>query len=176
MKKITLELSGEDYVKKLIKICKTYNMGNPEELIKVRHNETKSMLEFNIRSYFFKDKDYFKMRLLEKVDVSNLSFVDILKYTYQGHYIDSPRIDFIRFDFEPNTRKYAPLHINANETEWGDHLSFPDGTNLDIRKMDLEKALKVFELYSDNKNNCPLNQDTNQDYVGILRGEDKNDY
>lgn len=41
--------------------------------------------------------------------------------------------------------------------------------------MDLEKALKVFRLYSEDKNNYPLNQDTNHDYVDILRGEDKNE-
>lgn len=133
MEKITLEISGQEYVKKLTIICNTYNIGDPKELIIVRHSETKSMLEFNVRSCFFEDKDYFRMRLLEKAEVSNLSIVDILKYTYQGHYIESPRIDFIRFDFEPNTRKYARLHVNANEEEWGDHLSFPDGTNLDIR-------------------------------------------
>lgn len=175
MDKIIKEVESEIYINELIELCNIYNLGDLKDIMKVRHSETKSLLELNVRDYSFENKEYFKMRLLEKVDVSNVSFVDILKYTYHGNYTEEARINFIRFDFEPGTRKYAPLHVNANEEKWGDHLSFPDGTNLDISQMDLKKALKVFSLYSEGKDNYPLDQDTNHEYVDIVKGEDNND-
>lgn len=112
------------------------------------------------------------MRLVEKGKLVNeFKQLELTKYTYHGNFIDNPQIDFIRFDFEPTMRNHAPLHVNAHEESWGDHLTFPDGTNLDITKMNLMKALRVFNHYSENKTSHPLDQTINEPYATIIKGD-----
>lgn len=167
----------KSYILKFREICLSHGLDDPIEhnMIKIRDDGERILYEFENKNAHFPEKAFFKMRLFEKGSIPNNSIVDILKYTYHGYYMDTANTDFIRFDFEPATRKYAPLHINADRRKWGDHLTFPNGTNLDISKIDLEKALLIFELYSDNKNCFPLDQQNNQSYVNIIEGVNKNE-
>lgn len=125
----------------------------------------------NIPKVYFEQYPGFQMKLNEAAYSSNsdLSITNLLSYSYHGFHVDNPKVDFIRFDYEPFKEKYAPVHINAYKRKWGDHLEFPDDTNLDISKMSCSIALRIFNRYAQDKNDFPTNQETNQPYVEIIR-------
>lgn len=123
--------------------------------------------------------DSFRMELKElahtvftKPTVTNLT-----EYRFQGkHSVDGKwsKKDFIAFDFEPFKIRYPKVHINAYKDRWGDHLSYPESTNLNILKMSCPLALKVFELYEKNIEDFPTNIHTNAHYVKLF--EEVNEY
>lgn len=124
----------------------------------------------DIPKMYFKQYPGFQMKLNESAYASNsnLSITRLQSYSYHGFHLGNPKVDFIRFDYEPFKERYAPVHINAYKKKWGDHLVFPDDTNLDISKMSCSIALQIFNRYAKDKNDFPTNQETNQPYVEII--------
>lgn len=82
--------------------------------------------------------------------------------------------DFIRFDY-CRYPEFPHLHINACEDIWGNHLTFPESTNLNLEKIDCMKALNIFQKYVSNPSNHILDAETNQQYLYILDGGKEND-
>ncbi|MBE1556532.1 hypothetical protein [Sporosarcina limicola] len=113
----------------------------------------------------------FQMKLNEDAfaNAKDLSITKLRSYSYHGFHLENPNKHFIRFDYEPFKERYAPVHINAYKQKWGDHLVFPDDTNLDISKMSSPIAMKIFNRYAKDKGDFPTNQETNQPYVEIIK-------
>lgn len=127
---------------------------------------------------FFSNNAEFQMKLKEKAFsmLNDFSGTKISAYSYHGFHIENPKKYYITFDFEPFKVEYAPVHINAPKHIWGDHLTYPDSTNLDISKMNCVIALTVFSRYSENKNDYPTNPLTNKPYVEMFeKGECQNE-
>lgn len=122
--------------------------------------------------------DCFRMELKELAytEVTDPGNTNIVEYRFQGmHSVEGKwsNKDFIAFDYEPNKTKYPKIHINAYEKKWGDHLSYPETTNLNLFKMSCPLALKVFELYEKDINDFPANRETNQHYVNLFEEVDE---
>ncbi|WP_062199817.1 hypothetical protein [Massilibacterium senegalense] len=143
--------------------------------IEIYYSEDNQMVSYNLQvpKAKFLEYPFFQMKLNESAFTTNqdLEITNIRSYSYHGFHIehkDDPKKHFIRFDFEPVKEKYAPIHINAPKQKWGDHLTYPDGTNLDISKISFQIAIKVFYRYANDKNDYPLNMETNKPYVKIF--------
>lgn len=124
----------------------------------------------NVTKAKFDQYPEFQMKLEEKAyaDSQDLTITKLQSYSFHGFHLVNPSKHFIRFDYEPFKEKYAPVHINADKQKWGDHLVFPDDTNLDISRMSCPIALNVFNRYAKNKEDFPTNRETNQPYVEII--------
>lgn len=118
----------------------------------------------NVRHAKFNQYPEFQMKLEEAafVNADNIAVTNLRSYSYHGFHLEDPPKHFIRFDYEPFKEKFAPVHINAYRQKWGDHLVYPDDTNLDISKMSCPVALKVFDRYAKDKDDFPTNEKTNQ--------------
>ncbi|WP_341960042.1 hypothetical protein NM897_09685 [Planococcus maritimus] len=101
--------------------------------------------------------------------------VRVRSYSYHGQHKTNHTENFIRFDFEPLKRKYPPIHINAHPQIWGDHLVYPDDTNLDISKMSCSLSFKIFYRYAKDPRDFPINKETNEPYREFF-DEEENGY
>lgn len=157
----------------ILKIASIYSLQDIfRENIKISYSEEMIKYELEIQKTFFKELDHFQMKFEESGIVKNdseLNFLKIKAYSYHGFYISDPQFKFLRFDFEPFKKLHAPIHINT-PVIWGDHLTYPDTTNLDISKISPEIALKIFNRYAKNENDYPTNAVTNAEYVSIMEG------
>lgn len=169
-----------DIINEIIQSCTDYGLEEVVDCINIDYNTEieKIGYTFSYPSAKFPCNNNFQMKLKEKAisNMSNLNLTEVSSFSYHGFHKDQnsdPQIDFIRFDFEPFKQKYSPLHINVNKKKWGDHLTFPDETNLDISKMKCRLALKVFSKYAIDKNNNPIDQSNNQEYAELF---DKEEY
>lgn len=128
---------------------------------------------------FPKEKiDNFRMELKELAytDVTVANVTNIVEYRFQGtHKVEDKwsKKDYIAFDYEPNKTKYPKIHINAYAKKWGDHLSYPESTNLNLYKMSCPLALKVFEIYGNDINDFPADKENNQHYVKLFEEVDE---
>lgn len=165
-----------DRIQQILEIAQEYGL---EEVIKgnliVSSSADGSKLEYTLAVPNAKFREYpdFQMKLNEVAytNSENLSVTHLRSYSYHGFHKKNPKdpsIHFIRFDFEPFKEKYAPVHINVYKQKWGDHLTFPDSTNLDISKMSCPIAVRVFNRYARDKKDFPVNQENNQPYVEII--------
>lgn len=153
-----------------------YGIENSSKFFSINYNEDIQKVEY-ILAYpkaEFPNNQEFQMKLEEKA-LSDLkkepNVTEVLCFTYHGFHKDEdsdPNIDFIRFDFEPFKVKYAPIHINTYKKKWGDHLTFPDETNLNVSKTNCPLALKIFHKYAEDKNKNPVDQASNQEYVEMF--------
>lgn len=143
--------------------------------LEINISSDNSKIEYNlvVPKAFFDNYPDFQMKLFEKgftVDI-DVDKTHLRSYSYHGFHcipgINPNKDHFIRFDFEPFKRDYAPVHINTPQ-QWGDHLVYPDSTNLDISKMNCSIALQVFLRYAKDKDDYPVNQNTNNQYVGMF--------
>lgn len=151
--------------------------------VSFRYNEEEGIFMYllNLNNLHFESSENFRMELneiayVESEDLQN-NITKIDKYRFQSLHIDGNKKknkDYIAFDFEPDKVKYPKIHINADKNTWGDHLTFPETTNLNINKMSCPLAMKVFDTYSKEKDDFPTNQETNSHYVKIF--EEVNEY
>lgn len=142
--------------------------------------------EEGIISYDFKCNDVrflgtieesFRMDLKESAStkVDNPLVTYIINYRFQGmHKVNEKwsREDYIAFDYEPNKKKYPKIHINAYKSKWGDHLSYPETTNLNLYKMSCPLAIQVFNIYGKDKDNFPADCQNNTHYVALFEEVD----
>lgn len=135
-------------------------------------NQTKISIEIKVEKVFFQQECDFFMKIFEDMySFEGAEDITIISsYSYQGMYRDNTKEDYLRFDFEPHKKNYYPIHINCNKDKWGDHLVFPDSTNLDISKMNIGIALKIFKRYSNDRLDFPTNSETNEAYVKMFEG------
>lgn len=135
-----------------------------------------TMIEYDLAvpKVFFEEFPHFQMKLFEKgfSRDSALTETHLVSYSYNGFHripnVNPSKDHFIRFDFEPFKKNHAPVHINTPQ-EWGDHLIYPDNTNLDISNMNCATALKVFHRYAKDIDDYPVNQKTNQEYAAMFK-------
>ncbi len=114
----------------------------------------------------FSSSDYV-VNLKEIVTAETESTVSTQKYTYEvkHHMIEE---DFVRFDYFPYLQ-YPHYHINANEEKWGNHLTYPEKTNLNLKLLDSLKALNIFEKFQHHPHHHILDIDKNDMYKDILQ-------
>lgn len=108
----------------------------------------------------------YSINIKEKVypfDENNV-FTHKFKYEIKN---DNDINDFVRFDFF-NYDEYPPLHINACEEIWGNHLTYPDTTNLNLQNLDSFKAMSMFEKFIHHPDDHLLNEEKNAMYVSII--------
>lgn len=160
-------------IQHILEVAEEYKL---QEIVKenliIHRSEDSSEISYtlDISKVYFEQYPEFQMKLNESAyaKVEDLSITKLRSYSYHGFHLEDPRKDFIRFDYEPFKERYAQVHINAYKQRWGDHLVFPDDTNLDISKMSCPIAMKIFNRYAKNKGDFPTNQETNQPYVEII--------
>lgn len=160
-------------IHRILEVAKEYELQDiVEENLIVHSSEDSSKIAYTLDVSKVKFAQYpdFQMKLKEDAfaDTENLSITKIRSYSYHGFHIEDSKKHFIRFDYEPFKERYAPVHINAYKQTWGDHLVFPDDTNLDISKMCCPIAMKIFNRYAKDRDDFPTNQETNQPYVEII--------
>ncbi|MDZ5476789.1 hypothetical protein [Bacillus thuringiensis] len=160
-------------IKHILDVAQQYGLRDVvEEKLEIHSSEEVGGIAYtlDIPKIYFEQYPKFQMKLNEIAYASedNLSITKLESYLYHGFHLENPKVDFIRFDYEPFKEKYAPVHINAYKKKWGDHLVFPDDTNLDISKMSCPIALQIFNRYARDKDDFPTNQETNQPYVEII--------
>lgn len=170
---INIDENIQERIRRILEVAESYGfleIVKRNLTININEDSSKISYELSLPKLKFDEHPQFQMKILESglADTQDLSVTKLQRYTYHGFHLIDPTIHFIRFDYEPFKKKFAPLHINAEEKIWGDHLVFPDDTNLDISKMSFPIALKVFERYAENKDDFPANQETNQPYVEII--------
>ncbi|EGO6511691.1 hypothetical protein G7640_002076, partial [Enterococcus faecalis] len=90
------------------------------------------------------------------------------KYSYEVAN-DNDLKDTVRFDYQIYA-DFPHLHINADEDTWGNHLTYPDKTNLNLEQLDVIKALNIFQKFIANPDIHILDTENNQPYVSILNG------
>ncbi|MBO0445544.1 hypothetical protein JZO78_04240 [Enterococcus ureilyticus] len=129
----------------------------------------------HINEQQFKDQvgSSYKVNIKEKVIPIGDSNSNIFtkKYTYEI-FNENDETDYVRFDYMPYPT-FPHLHINAYEQKWGNHLTYPESTNLDLVKLDVIKALNIFQKYCHNPEDHILDQDKNAKYVSIINGGKK---
>ena len=139
---------------------------------KGRKNGRDCLEEVAVHIKLKKFKDYehseYSVNISEKVIPLGESKIYTKKYSYEI-VNDNDIHDFIRFDYFPYDN-HPHLHINANESKWGDHLVYPETTNLNLEKLDVIKALNIFQKFAVKPTNHILDQEKNDIYVSILEG------
>lgn len=170
---------NEIFTERIDKIFKVASEYGIEEFVKknliVSTSQDMSKIEYSmeVSKVEFEQYPFFQMKLNEAAfaNANDLSVTYLRSYSYHGFHKKEPKdpeMHFIRFDFEPFKEKYAPVHINAPEQKWGDHLIYPDSTNLDISKMCCPIAIRIFDRYAKDKDDYPVNQVTNKPYRDII--------
>lgn len=108
----------------------------------------------------------YRIRMQEKVIPENERSVSTRKYTYELKNVDDPT-DFIRFDYK-QYKEFPHLHINSDPNVWGDHLTYPDTININLNKIDIIKALNIFEKYIHHQDCHILDSGSNYQYLEII--------
>ncbi|MDT2818063.1 hypothetical protein P7H55_09445 [Vagococcus lutrae] len=116
----------------------------------------------------YEDSEY-SVTIKEKVTPIGSTKVYTKKYTYELTN-DENMEDLVRFDYFPYSN-FPHFHINANEEEWGNHLTFPETTNLNLEKLDVIKALNIFQKYVADPSQHILDKSVNEKYVSVLEGD-----
>lgn len=139
-------------------ITKGIRNGKPYIQSAVVHIKDKQFEKLEYSGYFVK--------IREKVYPAGDSHIFTKKYSYEIYNEN----DLIRFDYSSAYTNFPNLHINADEQTWGNHLTFPGTTNLDLEKLDIIKALNIFQKYATNPQFHILDQKNNKQYVSIIYG------
>lgn len=127
---------------------------------------------FNLEKKQFKNYEYsdYRINIKEKVIPLTKESVYTKKFKYEILNVNDEK-DFIRFDYAIHPI-FPHMHINADENTWGNHLTYPDKTNLNLEKLDAIKAMNIFQKFVANPEFHILNQEDNGIYVSIIEGED----
>lgn len=139
------------------------------ERIKVNGERVIRSVKLHLYKKKFIDPPFsnYSVNIKEKVTYLDDGNIFTKKFTYEILNDDDPS-DFVRFDYF-NYESYPPLHINADEERWGNHLTYPDSTNLDLKKLDSLKALNIFQKCLFNPDCHLLDEENNGIYLSILK-------
>ncbi|KKF41465.1 hypothetical protein [Streptococcus uberis] len=113
----------------------------------------------------FEDSGYY-IKLSEKITPKTNKTVQTGKYSYEIKNSKDPS-DFVRFDYKPYDN-YPNFHINADEALWGNHLTFPETTNLNLEKLDCFKAINIFNAFVAHPEEHILDKTKNDRYKRII--------
>lgn len=105
------------------------------------------------------------IKISETVFPKNQKMICTPKYTYELKKTDDT--DLIRFDYKYYD-VYPSHHINAIESIWGNHLTFPEKTNIDLNKIDCFNAIDIFCAYLKHPTEHILDKDNNKRYLNKL--------
>ena len=75
--------------------------------------------------------------------------------------------DFVRFDYKPY-KDFPHFHINSDEEKWGNHLTYPDSTNIDLERLDCFKAINIFNSFVAHPDEHILDKTKNERYLKYL--------
>ncbi|MDS1011949.1 MULTISPECIES: hypothetical protein [Lactococcus] len=88
------------------------------------------------------------------------------KYSYEIRNTTDPS-DFVRFDYKPY-KDFPHFHINSDEEKWGNHLTYPDSTNIDLERLDCFKAINIFNSFVAHPDEHILDKTKNERYLKYL--------
>lgn len=113
------------------------------------------------------ENNFYIVNLSEVVSGNGDSSITTKKYSYEIKN-EYSSLDYFRFDFKPS-KEFPNYHINADHREWGKyHLTYPDDTDIDLEKLDIFKALHIFQKYVANPDSHPLSNE-NVKYKDIIK-------
>lgn len=132
-----------------------------------------SSISLHIRNKKFNNFEYsdYSVRIIENIKPLTENKIYTQKYSYELNN-EKENQDIVRFDYYPY-QDFPHLHINANPEIWGNHLTYPESTNIDLEKLDCFKALNVFQRYVANPEKHILDTHNNRQYVDIINGGSK---
>ena len=168
-------LSIEQYLSKLIDFIQV-RLASPEwedcvEVIISTKNEKKYVQAVNVkikdrRFKHYEDSDY-TIKIVENPIVKTKNTITVNKYSYEIKSVTNPD-DFVRFDYYPYS-DFPHFHINADEKTWGNHLTYPDKTNINLEMLDCFIALEIFNAFVAHPEEHILDMDNNQRYIQKLK-------
>lgn len=113
----------------------------------------------------FEQSDY-TIKISEKIRPKTSKTIQAGKYSYEIK--NSKNInDFVRFDYKPYDM-YPDYHINSDESVWGNHLTYPESTNLNLEKLDCFKAINIFNAFVAHPEDHILDKTKNDRYKRII--------
>lgn len=168
-------------IEAIIRISEKYSLDLADK-IKIDESDN-GIISYTLEAENIQFKDLgpntFRMELKElaSIDTTSPNNTILDKYTFQGKHCNLQTKTwrsnaFIRFDFEPDTINYPTVHINAYPKKWGNHLSYPATTNLNLTKMSCPLAIEILRMYACNRDLFPADSANNQSYVEIFEEVD----
>ena len=168
-------ISISDYVTKLVNFIQN-RLSSPkwEEYIKINftiRNGVKYVKSVDVhiqdaRFKFYENIDYV-IKITEKPQIKTTKTIFVFKYSYEIKNINDPN-DFVRFDYKPYS-DFPHFHINADENKWGNHLTYPESTNIDLEKLDCFIALEIFNSFVAHTNEHILDMKKNKRYIQKIK-------
>lgn len=126
--------------------------------------------EIEVTEGNFVNRDDFTLRFNEKAEkMINKTKLTSFSYQLRNKW---DKTDFIRFDldFKEVAKGYPPLHANADVSRWGKaHLLYPDDINLNLEKLNCNKAYYIFFYYANHPQEHPYDKEKNLWYEKKLR-------
>ncbi|WEA14143.1 MULTISPECIES: hypothetical protein [Lactococcus] len=168
------EISAGEYLKQIIRyIQERLSSAVVEECIDigytVRHGQkivssiTLKIVDKSFRDY---ENTNYVIRIQETVYPRTKSSIITKKYSYEIRNIENIR-DFVRFDYKPYDN-FPHFHINSDEETWGNHLVYPESTNIKLECLNCFKAINIFNAFVAHPNEHILDQSKNERYIQYL--------
>lgn len=170
----SIEFELEDYLRLILDTNDRFleNITSSHEIpfnVKKDKNNQVRQFEIKIDSSHIKNYETYNVKMRESVR-QDTHRVKSLGFSYNIHN-SYDLTDFLRFDLDLKLerRGFEALHANAFEEKWGkEHLIFPSDTNLNLTKLNYQKAILIFLKYVSQEDNHPYENTTNELYREIL--------
>lgn len=167
-------ISIEDYFEKNIELIQNrFCDWDIEKWIKVKYKKRNSrvvlssvVLNIDMGKFKNYENSNYSINIKEIIYPKTEDKVFTLKYSYEIRN-SKDLSDFVRFDYKPSN-DFPDLHINSDENKWGNHLTYPDSTNIDLEKLDCIKAINIFNAFVAHPDEHILDKDKNERYLKCL--------
>ncbi|PRT72681.1 hypothetical protein C6A27_01140 [Streptococcus anginosus] len=168
-------ISINQYIKKLVNyIQDRLSSPNWDDCIEIkfinkRGNKVVHSVDVNIQDRKFKhyENSNYVIKIAEKSYPKSDTKIFVKKYSYEIKNLENTR-DFVRFDYKPYPN-FPHFHINADENLWGNHLTYPDKTNINLENLDCFIALEIFNSFVAHPTEHILDKENNQRYLEKIK-------
>lgn len=168
-------ISIDDYLTELINFIET-RFSSPQwaDCIDIKFGNRRGnrfIKSVNVHIYdrtfkFYENSDYV-IKITENPQLKSDKAIFVSRYSYEIKNLNNPD-DFVRFDYKPYSN-FPHFHINADEKKWGNHLTYPESTNINLEKLDCFTALEIFNAFVAHPEEHILDSTKNQRYIAKIK-------
>ena len=166
-----------DYIANIMKLIQErLSSAVPEECVEIEFvnksgSPIVSSVTLKITDEKFKnfESSEYVIRIAERVIPKTGKSIQTGKYSYEVRSTCN-ETDFVRFDYKPYDT-FPHYHINSDEKTWGNHLTFPNSTNLNLEKLDCFKAINIFNAFVAHPDEHILDTYKNERYRQMIEKE-----